>query len=134
MKAPLLDTHAWIWWVDGNRKLDTKVIKRLDTLAADDRPYLSGISLWEAATLSALGRLEVEPSFDAWLARAAAPTTVRILPITPEIAMDLARLPGTVRRDPADRIIISTARVHQVPLLTLDRVILGSGLIREWRG
>lgn len=134
MTAPLLDTHAWIWWVDGHRKLDPKLIKRLDKLAADDRPYLSGISLWEAATLSALGRLEVAPSFDAWLARAAAPTTVRLLPITPEIAMDIARLPGTGPRDPADRIIISTARVHQVPLLTLDRVILGCGLIREWRG
>lgn len=134
MRAPLLDTHAWIWWVDGHRRLDAKILKRLDSLADDNRPCLSGISLWEAATLSALGRLEVQPSFDAWLAKAADSNTVRILPITPEIAMDVARLPGTLRRDPADRIIISTARVHQLAVVTADRAILESDLIREWRG
>ena len=134
MKAPLLDTHAWIWWVDGNRRLDARVTARLDALDESSRPWLSALSLWEAATLVSLGRLDFQPSFDAWLAKVADARTVRILPITAEIAMELARLPATFRRDPADRIIVATTRVHQLPLVTLDRAILDSDLIREWRG
>lgn len=132
MKAPLLDTHAWIWWVDGNRRLDARVTARLDALDQSSRPCLSAISLWEAATLVSLGRLDFQPSFDAWLAKAADARTVRILPITTEIAMELARLPKTFRRDPADRIIVATARVHQLPLLTADRAIMDAKLVRSW--
>lgn len=134
MSAPLLDTHAWIWWVDGNRRLEARLVARLDALDDANRPWLSAISLWEVATLVSLGRLEFHPSFDAWLAKAADAKTVRILPITPEIAMDLARLPKSFRRDPADRIVVSTGRVHQLSVLTSDRAILDSDLIREWRG
>ena len=133
MIAPLLDTHAWIWWVDGNRRLDARVIAKLDALDSAHRPWLSAISLWEAAMLVSLGRLDVGPSFDAWLARAADANTVRILPITTAIAMDLARLPQTLRRDPADRIIVSTGRVHRLPLLTADRAIIGEKLVPQWK-
>lgn len=132
MKVPVLDTHAWIWWIDGNRRLDARVAARLDALDGSSRPWLSAISLWEAATLVGVGRLDFQPSFDAWLARAAHADTVRILPITAEIAMELARLPETLRRDPADRIIVATSRVHQLPLLTLDRAIIEAKLVRSW--
>jgi PIN domain nuclease of toxin-antitoxin system len=131
--APLLDTHAWIWWVDGNRRLDARFVARLDALDQDNRPCLSAISLWEAATLVSLARLEFQPSFETWLTKAADARTVRVLPITPEIAIDLARLPATFRRDPADRIIVSTGRVHQLPVLTVDRAIIDAKLVRPWR-
>lgn len=133
MIAPLLDTHAWIWWVDGNRRLDARLVARLDALDQDNRPWLSAISLWEAATLFSLGRLEFQPSFEAWLAKAADPRTVRVLPITPDIAVDLARLPSTFQRDPADRVIVSTGRVHRLPVLTLDRAIIDAKLVRPWK-
>ncbi|HZL92017.1 MAG TPA: type II toxin-antitoxin system VapC family toxin [Vicinamibacterales bacterium] len=133
MIAPLLDTHAWIWWMDGNRRLDARVVAKLDALDESHRPSLSAISLWEVAMLVSLDRLDLRPSFDAWLARAADAKTVRILPITAEIAMDLARLPQTLRRDPADRIIVSTGRVHQLPVLTVDRAMIDSKLVRTWR-
>lgn len=133
MTAPLLDTHAWIWWIDGNRRLDARVIAQLDALDATNRPCLSAISLWEAATLVSLGRLDVHPSFDAWLARATDAKTVRILPITSEVAMEVARLPDALSRDPADRLVVATARVHQLALLTADRAIVESKLVRLWK-
>ena len=131
--VPLLDTHAWIWWVDGNRRLDSRLAARLDALDGSNRPCLSAISLWEAATLASLSRLEVQPSFETWLTKAADPKTVRILPITVEIALELSRLPDSLRRDPADRVIVATARVHQLPLLTADRAIIDSKLTRPYK-
>lgn len=133
MIAPLLDTHTWIWWVDGNARLDARTLKRLDGLSAAERPRLSAISLWEAATLVTLGRLGWRTSFDSWIVRAAAPATVEILPITAEIAVEVARLPETFQRDPADRIIVATARVHQLALATSDRLIRDAKLARIWK-
>jgi PIN domain nuclease of toxin-antitoxin system len=133
MTPPLLDTHTWIWWVDGNTRLSPRTLKRLDGFPADRRPRLSAISLWEAATLVSLGRLELRASFDAWIGRATASTTVEILPITAEIAVEVARLPEAFRRDPADRVIVATARVHQLAVATADRVIQDSKLVRIWR-
>lgn len=83
--------------------------------------------------LASLGRIECRNGFDAWIVRAAHAATVRLLPITTEVAAEIRRLPETFRRDPADRIIVATSRVHQIPVLTTDRAILDSDLIREWR-
>ncbi len=132
MTAPLLDTHAWIWWIDGDRRLGRRAVARLDRLPPDNRPRLSAISLWEVATLVNLRRLDCPPSFDSWIARAADPASVQLLPITPEIASEVARLPGVYRHDPADRLIVATARIHQLPVLTTDRAMLESKLVRAW--
>lgn len=133
MTSPLLDTHAWIWWLDHNKQLDPKTIAHLERFPADSRPLLSAISLWEVATLRARGRFECRPSFEAWLERAADSSTVQILPITTAIAGELVRLPASFHHDPADRIIVATARVHDLPLVTMDRAIRASKLVRLWR-
>lgn len=133
MTPPLLDTHTWIWWVGGSSRLDPRSAKRLDDLPSDRRPRLSAISLWEAATLVSLDRLRLSMSFDAWMARATAATAVEILPITSEVAIEVARLPDSFRRDPADRVIVATARVHQLAVATSDRLILESKLVRIWK-
>ena len=131
--APLLDTHAWIWWVHGDVRLGRPTLRRLDALAADDRPSLSDISLWEVAKLVALGRLELPMTFDGWLEQAAHPRTVRILPISPHIASEVARLPPTFPGDPADRLIVATSRVHGLRVLTRDAAIAKSRLVRLWK-
>jgi PIN domain nuclease of toxin-antitoxin system len=130
--APLLDTHAWIWWLSGNPRLGRENLKALGQFPKDLRPALSAISLWEAATLASLGRLELQTTFDAWLAIAADPVTVRVMPITPPIAAEVARLPDGFQRDPADRLIVATSRVHGLPVLTRDAAIAKSGLVRLW--
>ena len=61
------------------------------------------------------------------------PRSVRILPITPAIAAAVANLPESFHRDPADRVIVATARVTGVPLLTRDSRITGARLVKRWR-
>lgn len=131
-EAPLLDTHAWVWWVQGDARLGRHIVEKLDQLPADDRPAISDISLWEVATLASLGRIEFPGTLESWLAIAANPKTVRIFPITPVIAAEVARLPDSFHRDPADRLIVATSRVHGVPVLTKDSAISKSGLVRLW--
>ncbi|MBI3048692.1 MAG: type II toxin-antitoxin system VapC family toxin [Acidobacteria bacterium] len=131
--APLLDTHAWVWWTGRAERLHAQEVAALDALPVDERPYLCDISLWEVATLVMRDRLSLTSPLDEWLGHAAHPRSVRILSITPEIAAEIARLPSTLHRDPADRIIVATCRVMNLPLLTRDRRILRSRLVRRWR-
>lgn len=131
-EAPLLDTHAWVWWLQGDARLGRHLVQKLDDLPADDRPAISDISLWEVATLASLGRLEFPGTLEAWLAIAANPKTVRILPVTARIAAEVARLPDSFHRDPADRLIVATSRVHGLRVLTRDEAIAKSGLVRLW--
>jgi PIN domain nuclease of toxin-antitoxin system len=70
--------------------------------------------------------------FESWLKAACHPRTVEILPISQDIAAEIARLPATFHRDPADRIIVSTARARDIPLFTRDRRILDARLAKKW--
>lgn len=133
MTPPLLDTHAWVWWMNGDAKLPEVIRRHLDDCPPDQRPYLCDISLWEVATLVMLRRLRLSLPLDQWLARAADVRTVQLLRLTAPVATDITRLPQSFRRDPADRIIVSTARMQGCPVLTHDRAMLRSGLITPWR-
>jgi len=129
---PLLDTHIWLWWIGGEPHLSKREMASLDALPAEQRPFISDISLWEVAVLLELGRWNVAIPFEAWLKAACHPRTVEILPITQDIAAEIARLPTTFHRDPADRIIVSTARARDIPLFTRDRRILDARLTKKW--
>jgi PIN domain nuclease of toxin-antitoxin system len=131
--TPLLDTHAWIWWVDQDRRLGASVIAALDALPRDGRPFVSDISLWEVAMLVERGRLHLDVSLEEWLNAAAHPRSVRILPITPHVAAAVAALPATFHRDPADRIIVATSRVLGLPVVTMDTRIIRSRLVKRWK-
>jgi PIN domain nuclease of toxin-antitoxin system len=106
------------------------VHKRAISAAGPDNPLLvSDISLWEIATLHELGRIRIALPLREWLERATAPPLVRLVGISPAIAAELASLPPEFHRDPADRIIVSTARVLGATLLTRDRRIIDSQLV-----
>ena len=132
MTRPLLDTHAWIWWVHGDPRLGRSTLAALDALPADTRPAIAAISLWEVATLVELGRLVLSQPLESWFAAAADARTVQILPLTPSVAAEVARLPSTFHRDPADRLIVATSRVHGHPIVSHDRAIVRSRLVRRW--
>jgi PIN domain nuclease of toxin-antitoxin system len=133
MTPPLLDTHVWVWWLLGDPRLSDGDRHVLDGLPRGGRPMLCDISLWEVALLVQLGRLELTVPLESWLAVAAAATTVRVLPITPAVVAEMNRLPKAFHQDPADRLIVATARVHDLPLATHDGRILDSDLITRWR-
>lgn len=131
--SPLLDTHVWIWWMLGDPGLSRPEREALDDLPADGRPVISDISLWEFATLVDLGRIQIHGPVENWLQIAASPATVRIQPINPEIVAEMNRLPATFHRDPADRLIVATARFLKLPLATKDRKIRTSRLVQLWK-
>ncbi len=128
--APLIDTHVWIWWLTRLPRLPPKVISALDDIS--ERPFLSVASLWELSILVESGAVELKPNSSDWLEKAIHPETVRLAQITRAVAEQLFNFPKRFSRDPADRIIVATARAMDVPLLTYDRGIKKSGLVKLW--
>jgi PIN domain nuclease of toxin-antitoxin system len=131
---PLLDTHAWLWWLDGTGALRPTERRALDKLAEEEHyPFLCAISLWEMALLVELRRVELRQAFDTWIELAASPRTVTLLDISPAIAKQLLRFPSSFHRGPADRLIVATARALDLPVLTRDQGIQRSGLVHLWK-
>jgi PIN domain nuclease of toxin-antitoxin system len=127
--SALLDTHILIRWLaDPNRlsrdqaRVLNEVIRRNETVA------ISGMTLLEIALLSSGGILRMKLSVDEVFSELEASPVFRILPLTIEIAREVASL-GATLRDPADRVIIATARVHGLRLLTSDQRILESNVV-----
>lgn len=132
-KAPVLDTHIWIWWMLGDARLKAADRDALDSLAPGNRPVLCDISLWELASLVDLGRLKIRGDLVSWLRIAASPDTVRTQAITPALVGEMNRLPEGFHRDPADRLIVATARLLKLPILSYDRKIRSSRLVPLWK-
>lgn len=133
MPLALLDTHAWVWWLRGpagGSQLSAQEAAALDALPFEQRPALCDISLWEVATLVDLGRLQLDRPLADWLALAC--SAVEVLPVSVAVAAEVAALPASFHRDPADRLIVATARVHGLPLLSRDGKIQQSGLAPIW--
>jgi PIN domain nuclease of toxin-antitoxin system len=119
----LLDTHIWVWWVSGANDLSPRLRELIDQNLADGLD-LSVISCWEVAKLVEKLRLALDqPTLD-WIATALRYPSVTLLPLTPEIAVESTTLPGVFHSDPADQIIVATARTLGLPLLTADNKIL----------
>lgn len=119
----LLDTHVWVWWVSQMEQL-TPQMQQVIRNQQDAGIGVSMISCWEIAKLVEVGRLQLTlPTLD-WLNQAIAYPGVQLLELTIPIVVESTQLPGAFHRDPADQIIVATARVHNIPLLTADDKIL----------
>jgi PIN domain nuclease of toxin-antitoxin system len=125
----VLDTHILIWWVGGDRRLNKKQTTALASATPDDPLLVSDITLWEVAMLQSLGRIRLTLPIRSWLEHAVAPPIVRRCHITPAIAAQVAALPASFHRDPADRIILSTAIIHGASLITCDQQMLAANLV-----
>lgn len=129
----LLDTHVWVWWLTPRSPLSRRERDTLDLLAARREVCLSAISLWEAQMLHRKGRLEVPFSFADWLEQAADERMLRVLPLDTQVVLALDALPDSFHGDPADRLIVATARAHSLPLATRDAAIRRSRAVRVWK-
>lgn len=127
MSLVLLDTHAWVWLLNGDRRLGPKARKAVQRSLAEGAVQVSAISPWEVAMLVAKGRLILDRDVDAWVRAALAVPGIRLEPLSPEVAVASTRLPGTIHPDPADRIIAATVRHLGSTLLTADQLLLGYG-------
>lgn len=119
----VLDTHIWIWWVHGDAKLQQGFHAYLQTHEAQGLG-VSIISCWEVAKLVELNRLSLPTPVADWLDQALAYPGVRLLDLTPRIVVESTQLPGTFHRDPADQMIVATARLYNCPVMTVDAKIL----------
>ncbi len=126
----LLDTHVWWWWVNQDRRLSRAQERQLRKVSRANPALVSDISLWEVSTLVSGGRLRTKVPLREWLELAAAEPLVRRCGISPAVAAELAELPPALHRDPADRILIATARVFDATLVTQDQRIVASKLVR----
>ncbi len=128
----LLDTHVWIWWLTPGSPLTERERSALDAAAETNANAISAISLWEAQVLHAKRRLQLPLPFADWLARATDDRMLAIAPLDRDVVLALDTLPASFHGDPADRIIVATARAHAMPLATRDAVIRRSRLVRLW--
>ena len=124
----LLDTHVLIWWLTDMTQLSAAQREVLKSASPDGPVHVSDISLWEVATLRSLGRIRLALPLRDWLDKAVAPPLVRRQAISPAVAAEVAALPDSFHRDPADRIIVATARILGATLLTRDHRIVAAGL------
>lgn len=120
----VLDTHTLVWWVTGDATLSKKAGKVIEREQSGGSIIVSAISAWEIAMLVAHGRLVLSMDVSSWLATVAEIEAVRFFPVDVEIAAKSVELPGEFHKDPADRMIVTTARKLAVPLLTKDDKIL----------
>jgi PIN domain nuclease of toxin-antitoxin system len=118
----VLDTHIWIWWVHGDVKLTQKYHEYIQEKESQGLG-VSAISCWEVAKLVEYDRLSLPCAVDEWLDEALAYPGVTLLELTSRICVESTQLPGNFHRDPADQIIVATARVHDCPIVTADRKI-----------
>ena len=118
----VIDTHVWLWWVDGSPRLTPDYQRVLQEHEATGIG-VSAISCWEVAKLVEYKRLELSCTIIEWLDTALGYPGVQLLPLTPQVAAESTQLPGNFHRDPADQIIVATARVLGCSLLTVDEKI-----------
>ncbi|MEW6126493.1 MAG: type II toxin-antitoxin system VapC family toxin [Acidobacteriota bacterium] len=119
----ILDTHIWIWWVHNDKKLTNNQRKWIK----DNESYglgISAISCWEVAKLVELKRLTLPEPMADWFDKALNYPGILLINLTPQIALESTQLPPIFHNDPADQIIVATARVYDCALLTADAKIL----------
>lgn len=120
----VLDTHVLVWWATGDAQLS---VKARQAIAAQQRNsgqiLVSAITAWEIAMLIARDRIVLTMDLDEWLAAVQGFDGVRLVPVSPRVAVQSVRLPGTFHKDPADRMIVALAREMNAPLLTADTKI-----------
>lgn len=118
----VLDTHIWVWWVHGDELITST---QAEIIKGNEAEIIgvSTISAWEIAKLVEHNRLELHCPLHEWFYEALSYPGIRLMELTPEIAIESTRLPGKFHRDPADQIIVAIARLYDSPLITSDTKI-----------
>lgn len=119
----LLDTHVWWWALNEPKKLSRKALKAIRKNPPGQRAIAS-ISMWEFAMMVCVGKVEIRIPLDQWLDQAVNKTGLEVFDLNPRIAAESCSLPGEFHKDPADRIIVATARINGMALITKDKKII----------
>jgi PIN domain nuclease of toxin-antitoxin system len=124
----LIDTHIWLWYAEGvSERLRPSSIKKLDDARRTDGLVVSAISVWEIGVLTQKGRIQLSVPLRDWVHKALGVSGIRFAPLDAAAAAESTLLPGNPHGDPADRILIATARTQNIVLATRDAGILKYG-------
>lgn len=119
----LLDTHTWIWWNLNPNKISSRVREIISHPKNYEELLLSAISIWEFCKLLEKKKFTISMQGDTWIKKAFELLPLRVIPLSSEIAWHSTTLPTPFHNDPADQIIVATARTEQATLLTCDTLI-----------
>ena len=120
----MLDTHTWIWWHMNPKKLSQKVKKIIKNTNSYDEILLSAISPWEFSKLLEKKKIGISCDPEDWINSALDMPKFRLIPLSPVLAYRSTVLPQPFHNDPADQIIVATAREENATILTKDERIL----------
>lgn len=120
----LLDTHTWIWWNMNPRNLSRRVTGIISNINAYEEMLLSAISPWEFSKLLEKQRIGISCNPEDWINTAMDMPKLRIVPLSPILSYRSTVLPQPFHDDPADQIIVATAREENATILTKDEKIL----------
>jgi len=120
----LLDTHIWIQLQSGSPSLSNLALQAINLATSRRSVYVPLISVWEIAMLTMKKRLQFDRPVRQWVTEALDKPGIQLLPLSSEIAIDAAELPEPMHKDPADRMIVASARVERLTLITCDRPML----------
>jgi PIN domain nuclease of toxin-antitoxin system len=124
----LLDTHVWLWFALGDEsRLKPRPQTAIEAASLGGALIVSAISVWEIGMLEAKGRVTLGMPCEKWIEAALALPGLRLVGLTPEIAIASSRLPGVMHGDPAGRILAATARSHDAVLMTADERLVEYG-------
>lgn len=129
----LLDTHIWIWWVNGNSQLPANHKRYLES--NEQRGLaVSIMSCWEVAKLVQKNKLKLTRPVFEWIRLALNYPGINLLNLTPAIVVESTELPGTLKTDdPADQLLVATARTGKLTLMTVDAKILEYPHVAVWK-
>ena len=120
----VLDTHIWLWLESDPGRLDEPARSRIEQAARLGTLWVSVMSVWEIGMLVAKDRIRLSMPVDEWVRQASLTPGMQMLGIIPEIALESTRLPDSPHGDPVDRLLMASARVHNLTLVTADEKIL----------
>lgn len=128
----ILDTHILVWWLHNDAaRLSKSQTDALVELGQTNEPAaISAISLWELAMLRERGRLATTQPLDDLVRDVESHPLVEVVALSGLIAAESVRLGDGFHRDPADQIIVATARCHDLTLITADERIRRWGKVR----
>jgi PIN domain nuclease of toxin-antitoxin system len=126
----VLDTNVFLRWNDSPDRLSKEQRRALKGIGPEKTAYIADVTLWELANLASAGRLKFKLPLREWFELALERPHLEVHPITPAVACEVASLGNGLHKDPADRIIVATARVLGASLLTTDQLIIDSGAVR----
>ena len=124
MNSIIIDTHIFLWLMEGSSELKNSEIELINKVVNHGQILIASISIWEVAMLQKLGKITLSMPIKDWVEQSLNQKGIVIATFDVAILIESVFLPGNFHKDPADRMIVATSRIKKIPLLTHDQRII----------